>query len=223
MDGHRCTEGKTTQPTKRRAPIMDSKMDFSWQNWEQKWSVFLQCTQSLVLTQEEILAVGTDVHRCTRLKGKTKRRAPIVHSKMDFSRRIWEQERSVFLQCTQSLVLTQEATIAIGTDGHCCTRLYGKRHSKKNAPLQSCIQKWTFLCDFGSKNNRSFCNEHNVMIQETLHIPGGEEKAFLVLQESWWEVPWWKMSCLQHFLRVSYWYQFGENALFPKLVPVWNA
>ena len=33
----------------------------------------------------------------------------------------------------------------------------------------------------------------------------------------------WKMSCLQHFLRVSYWYQFGEKRVFPKLVPVWNA
>jgi hypothetical protein len=31
----------------------------------------------------------------------TKCHAPIVHSKMDFSRRIWEQKRPVFLQCTQ--------------------------------------------------------------------------------------------------------------------------
>jgi hypothetical protein len=29
------------------------------------------------------------------------------------------------------------------------------------------------------------------MIQEKLHIPGGEEKAFLVPQESWRELPWW--------------------------------
>jgi hypothetical protein len=86
-------EGKTTQPTKGRVPIMmDSKMDFSRQNWEQKQSVFLQCTQSLVLTQEAILAVGTDVHHCTHLKGKTKRRVPIMHSKMDFSRQNWEQK-----------------------------------------------------------------------------------------------------------------------------------
>jgi hypothetical protein len=33
----------------------------------------------------------------------------------------------------------------------------------------------------------------------------------------------WKMSCLQHFLCVSSWYQFGERHLFPKLVPGWNA
>jgi hypothetical protein len=49
---------------------MDSKMDFSWQIWEQKQPVFLQCTQSLVLKQETILAIGTDGHRCTRLKEK---------------------------------------------------------------------------------------------------------------------------------------------------------
>jgi hypothetical protein len=29
-------EGKTTQPTKRHTPIVHSKMDFSWQIWEQK-------------------------------------------------------------------------------------------------------------------------------------------------------------------------------------------
>jgi hypothetical protein len=38
-------EGKMTQLTKHRAPIMHSKMDFSWQNLEQKWPVFLQYTQ----------------------------------------------------------------------------------------------------------------------------------------------------------------------------------
>jgi hypothetical protein len=38
-------EGKMTQPTKRHAPIMHSKMDFSQQIWEQKRPVFLQCTQ----------------------------------------------------------------------------------------------------------------------------------------------------------------------------------
>jgi hypothetical protein len=26
-------------------PMVHSKMDFSWQIWEQKWPVFLQCTQ----------------------------------------------------------------------------------------------------------------------------------------------------------------------------------
>jgi hypothetical protein len=29
-------EGKMTQSTKRHAPIVHSKMDFSWQIWEQK-------------------------------------------------------------------------------------------------------------------------------------------------------------------------------------------
>jgi hypothetical protein len=38
-------EGKTTQLTKRHAPIVHSKMDFSQRIWEQKWPVFLQCTQ----------------------------------------------------------------------------------------------------------------------------------------------------------------------------------
>jgi hypothetical protein len=38
-------EGRTTQPTKRRVSIVHSKMDFSWQIWEQKQPVFLQCTQ----------------------------------------------------------------------------------------------------------------------------------------------------------------------------------
>jgi hypothetical protein len=38
-------EGKTKQPTKRRAPIVHSKMDFSRRNWEQKRPVFLQYTQ----------------------------------------------------------------------------------------------------------------------------------------------------------------------------------
>jgi hypothetical protein len=38
-------EGKMTQPTKRRTPIMHSKTDFSRQNLEQKCPVFLQYTQ----------------------------------------------------------------------------------------------------------------------------------------------------------------------------------
>jgi hypothetical protein len=88
------------------------------------------------------------------------------------------------------LVLTQEAIIAIGMDGPRCTHLKEKRHSQQNATRQLCIQKWTFLGKFGSKNDQSFCNVHNVVIQEKLDLPGGEEKAFLVPQESWWEVPW---------------------------------
>jgi hypothetical protein len=88
------------------------------------------------------------------------------------------------------LVLTQEAIIAIGMDGPRCTHLKEKRHSQQNTMHQSCIQKWTFLGKFESKNDQSFCNVHNVVIQEKLDLPGGEEKAFLVLQESWWEVSW---------------------------------
>jgi hypothetical protein len=94
------------------------------------------------------------------------------------------------LQCTQSFVLTQEAINAVGMDGPRCPHLKEKQHSQQNAMRQSCIQKWTSLGEFGSKNDQSFCNVHNVMIQEKLHIPGGEEKAFLVPQESWWELPW---------------------------------
>jgi hypothetical protein len=136
----------------------------------------------LVLKQQAIIAVGMDGHLLYSFEGKmtqptiTRR----VHSKKDFSWQLWEQQQSVFLQCTQSLVLTQEAIIAIGTDGSRCTRLKEKRHSRQNATRQSCLQKWTFLGKFGSKNDQSFCNVHNVMI----------EKAFLVLQESWWELPW---------------------------------
>jgi hypothetical protein len=37
---------------------------------EQQQSVFLQCTQSFVLTQEAIIAVGMDGPRYTRLKEK---------------------------------------------------------------------------------------------------------------------------------------------------------
>jgi hypothetical protein len=52
-----------------------------------------------------------------------------------------------------------------------------------------------FSVNLGAKTTSLFamytmCNVHNVMIKEKLHIPGGEEKAFLVPQESWWELPW---------------------------------
>jgi hypothetical protein len=59
--------------------------------------------------------------------------------------------------------------------------LKGKQHSRQSAVHQSCIQKWTFLGKIWSKNDQSFCNIHNVVIQEKLHIPGGVAKAFLVL------------------------------------------
>jgi hypothetical protein len=38
-------EGKMIQSTKCHVPIVNSKMDFSRQIWEQQWQVFLQCTQ----------------------------------------------------------------------------------------------------------------------------------------------------------------------------------
>ncbi len=85
----------------------------------------------------------------------------------------------------------------------------------KKTLRQSCIQKWTFLCNFGSKNNQSFCNVHNVMIQETLDIPGGEAgEGFPGATRVLVGGAMVKMSCLLHFLRISYWYQFGENVRF---------
>jgi hypothetical protein len=75
-------------------------------------------------------------------------------------------------------------------EGHCCTHLKGNDTADKMPCANHAFKKWTFLGEFGSKNDQSFCNVHNVMIQEKLHIPGGEEKAFLVPQESWWELPW---------------------------------
>jgi hypothetical protein len=39
--------------------------------------------------------------------------------------------------------------------------LKGKWHSRQNATHQSCIQKWTFLGEFGNENDHSFCNVHN--------------------------------------------------------------
>jgi hypothetical protein len=87
--------------------------------------------------------------------------------------------------------MIKEATIAVGTDGHCCTHLKEKRHCQKSAARQSCMQKWTFLSEIGSKNDQSFCHVHNVMIQKKLHIPGEMERASLVTDESWREVSWW--------------------------------
>ncbi len=100
---------------------------------------------------------------------------------------------------TRTISLFAMYTI-IGTNtrsNHCCRygwpSLYlfvGKttQPTKRAAPIVH--SKMDFSQQFWEQNDRSFCNVHNVMIQETLHIPGGEEKAFLVLQESWWELPW---------------------------------
>jgi predicted nucleotide-binding protein (sugar kinase/HSP70/actin superfamily) len=57
---------------------------------------------------------------------------------------------------------------------------------------QSCMQKWTFLCKIGSKNDQSFCHVHNEMIQKKLQIPGKMERASLETDESWREVSWWR-------------------------------
>ncbi len=44
-----------------------------------------------------------------------------------------------------------------------------------------CMQKWTFLCEFWSENDESFCTIHNVLMQVTIYIPAWKEKALLVL------------------------------------------
>jgi hypothetical protein len=85
-------------------------MDFSWQILEQKWPVFLQCTQCSPYQRHRWPLLYSLEGKMTQL---TKHRAPIMHSKMDFSR-------------------------------------------------QNLEQKWPV-----------FCNIHNVVIQEKLHIPGG--------------------------------------------------
>jgi hypothetical protein len=56
------------------------------------------------------------------------------------------------------LVIKQQAILAIGMDGHRCTRSKGKPHSRNSTAR---IQKWTFLGEFGNKNDPSFCNVHN--------------------------------------------------------------
>jgi hypothetical protein len=73
---------------------------------------------------------------------------------MDFSRQLWEQQRSVFLQCTQSLVLTQEAIIAIGTDGPCCTHLKEKQHSQQNT--NRAFKNGLFSANLGAKMTSLF-------------------------------------------------------------------
>jgi hypothetical protein len=57
-----------------------------------------------------------------------------------------------------SLVIKQQAILAKGMDGHCCTHSKGKWHCQNSAAH---IQKWTFLGRFGNKNDQSFCNVHN--------------------------------------------------------------
>jgi hypothetical protein len=68
------------------------------------------------------------------------------------------------------LVLKQQAILAVGMDGHCCTRLKGKQHSRQNAMPQSCIQKWTFLGDFGNNDDQSFLKftQSLVLTQEAI-------------------------------------------------------
>jgi hypothetical protein len=53
------------------------------------------------------------------------------------------------------------------------------------------MQKWTFLVGkIWSKNDQSFGNIHNEMIQKKLHIPGEVERASLETDKSWREVSW---------------------------------
>jgi hypothetical protein len=61
--------------------------------------------------------------------------------------------KTVFLQNTQSLVLKQQAIIAIGMDGHCCT------HSKENnkAPCDNrAFKNGLFSAQFGAKTTSLF-------------------------------------------------------------------
>jgi hypothetical protein len=59
----------------------------------------------------------------------------------------------VFLQNTQSLVLKQQAILAVGMDGHRCTR---SKEKQQSAVRQSCIQKWAFLGAIWSKMTSLF-------------------------------------------------------------------
>jgi hypothetical protein len=70
------------------------------------------------------------------------------------------QKMPVFLQNTQSLVIKQQAILAVGMNGHRCTRLKVKQQS---ATRQSCIQKWASLGPIWSKNDHSFNHIHNVI------------------------------------------------------------
>jgi hypothetical protein len=57
----------------------------------------------------------------------------------------------MWISSKNSLVLKQQAILAIGMDGHCCTCLKGKWHSRQSTGCQLCIQKWTFLVNLGTK------------------------------------------------------------------------
>jgi hypothetical protein len=89
-----------------------------------------------------------------------------------------------------SLALNKQTVHAVGAGGHCYAHLKGKQQVDIKRH-KSWMLKRTFLSKFWSKNDQSFCTTHNVMIQETLYMPGGKEKAFLVLQQPWREVSWW--------------------------------
>jgi hypothetical protein len=126
-----------------------------------KFNHTIASRNTLVLTIQVVVVIGRGSHRNARIRKKRKKVPPIVHAKMDLSRRNLEQKRPVFLPYTQSFILKQQAIVAVGTDGHSCTRLKGKPHSQKSAAHQSCIQKWTFLGKIVSQNDQSFCHIHN--------------------------------------------------------------
>jgi hypothetical protein len=77
--------------TKRKKvpPIMHPKKDFSRQNLEQKRPVFLQCTQCSPYQRHEWPLLFLFEGKMTQ---PTKRRTPIMHSKMDFSWQNLEQK-----------------------------------------------------------------------------------------------------------------------------------
>jgi hypothetical protein len=76
----------------------------------------------------------------------TKRHAPIVHSKMDFSWRIWEQKRPVFLQCTQCSDPRETGPTWWGGEGFAGAArvLVGGAMVMINFHIELCVESYTF-------------------------------------------------------------------------------
>jgi hypothetical protein len=76
----------------------------------------------------------------------TKCHAPIVHSKMDFFRQIWEQKRPVFLQCTQCNDPGETAHTWWGGEGFPgATRvLVGVAMVMINFHVELCVESYAF-------------------------------------------------------------------------------
>jgi hypothetical protein len=76
----------------------------------------------------------------------TKRHAPIVHSKMDFSRQIWEQQRPVFLQCTQCSDSRETGPTWWGEEGFpgAARVLVGGAMVMINFHVELCVESYAF-------------------------------------------------------------------------------